>query len=256
MALLENASSYILGIITEDETVKNFPKEFIAEAAKWVKSWFLKPEDPKTNAKLEDPKKSIEVKKDIIEDRLAELKDNAQFQKELAERLNAFATEKTKRKGIVENATIEVQGHVHIGDKGNVSNDNYDEKNIIKGSTIKAGGDFRLGDDVFSGNEHVQIVHNYFGGRNAPNIPPQYVSIKAELETLIKQEKIEETLDRFLAIAEQQQLDIKNELLMLYARFSRVNKADRQRTESNNYTEIERNKINAALTYLVEKLKI
>ena len=68
----------------------------------------------------------------------------------------------------------------HILGRDAVSGDNYDEKNIIKGSTIKAGGDFRLGDDVVSGNQNVQIVHNYFGNnlKTGEKIPPQYICSK------------------------------------------------------------------------------
>ncbi|NJL75282.1 MAG: hypothetical protein HC892_09890 [Saprospiraceae bacterium] len=148
--MLETAAKYILDLLTENEELKKLPKEFTDEAAKWVKSWFLKPEDPKNTAKLEDPNKSMEVKKDIIQDKLDDLKANAQFQKELSERLAAFEQQRARFKNVVHDANIEVKGNVHIGDKGGASDDHYDEKNIVKGGTIKAGGDFRLGDDVDS----------------------------------------------------------------------------------------------------------
>jgi hypothetical protein len=146
--MLATATKYILDLLTDNEELKKFPKEFTDEAVKWVKSWFLIPDDPKTNAKLEDPNKPMEVKKDIIQDKLEDLKDNAQFIKELTERLAAFEQQRTRLKNVVTDADIDVQGSVHIGDKGGASGDHYDEKNIVKGGTIKAGGDFRLGDDV------------------------------------------------------------------------------------------------------------
>jgi hypothetical protein len=158
MAFLETTTKFILDLLTENEELKKFPQEFISESVKWVKSWFLTPEDPKSTAKLADPNKSIEVKKDIIEDKLVELKDNALFMKELAARMAAFEQQKPKRKGIVENSDIDAKGNVHIGDKGTSSGDPYDEKNIVKGSHIKAGGDFRLGDDIVTGNEQVHII--------------------------------------------------------------------------------------------------
>ncbi len=142
------ATKYVLDLLTENEELKKFPKEFVNEAAIWVKSWFLIPEDPKTNAKLEDPDKSIEVKKDIIQDKLDDLKNNAQFQKELSERIAALEQQRTRLKNVVADSDIDVQGNIHIGDKGGASGDDYDEKNVVKGSTIKAGGDFRLGDDI------------------------------------------------------------------------------------------------------------
>lgn len=146
--MLATATKYILDLLTDNEELKKFPKEFTDEAVKWVKSWFLIPDDPRTNAKLEDPNKPMEVKKDIIQDKLEDLKDNARFIKELTERLAAFEQQRTRLKNVVTDADIDVGGSVHFGDKGSASGDHYDEKNIVKGSTIKAGGDFRLGDDV------------------------------------------------------------------------------------------------------------
>jgi hypothetical protein len=148
MAILETATQYILDLLTDNEELKKFPKEFIDASVTWVKSWFLIPEDPKTNAKLEDPNKPMEVKKDIIQDKLEDLKDNAQFQKELTELLAAFEQHRTRLKNVVQDADINVKGSVHIGDKGGASGEHYDEKNVIKGGIINAGGDFRLGDDV------------------------------------------------------------------------------------------------------------
>ena len=39
MPLLTKATEYILSILTEDETVKHFPKEFVAASAQWI--WWL-----------------------------------------------------------------------------------------------------------------------------------------------------------------------------------------------------------------------
>ena len=148
MALLATATKYILDLLTDNEELKKFPKEFVNEAVKWVKSWFLTPEDPRTNPKLEDPNKSIEVKKDLIQDKLEDLKDNVQFQQELLQRLTAFEQQRARLKNAILDADIDVKGNVHIGDKGSASDEPYNEKNIIKGGSIKSGGDFRLGDDV------------------------------------------------------------------------------------------------------------
>ena len=53
----------------------------------------MTPEDPKATAELEDPQKHVEVKKDIIEDKLAELKDNPVFMQELTAQLTAYAAD-------------------------------------------------------------------------------------------------------------------------------------------------------------------
>ena len=147
MPLITKATEYILSILTEDETVKNFPKEFVAASAQWVRSWFLK-DDPKTEPKLQDPDRSPENKKAVIEIKLEDMLENPQFKAALEQQLAAFEQQKTRLKNVVDKADIDVKGNVHIGDKGSSSGDNFDEKNVIKGGTIKADGDFRLGDDV------------------------------------------------------------------------------------------------------------
>ena len=158
--MLEIVTKYVLDLLTENEELKKFPAAFVNESVKWVKSWFLTPEDPKTNAKLEDPNKSMEVKKDIIQDKLADLNENPQFVKELTEKLKGFEQQRARLKNVVADADIDIKGSVHIGDKGTSSGDNYDEKNVIKGGSIKAGGDFWLGDDIVQGNTIINNFHN------------------------------------------------------------------------------------------------
>jgi len=148
MALIEKAAEYILNILTEDETVKNFPKEFVAASAKWIRSWFLK-DDPKTEAKIIDANRSPENKKGVIEAKLEDALENPAFKAALEQQLAAFEHQKSSlKKNVVDKANIDVKGNVHIGDKGTSSGDNYDEKNVLKGGTITIGGDFRMGDDV------------------------------------------------------------------------------------------------------------
>jgi hypothetical protein len=145
MALIETATAYILGIITENEEVKKFPTDFVSASMKWICSWFLE-DDPKAAAKLSDVSKSDDYKKAVIEAKLEDLEGNEVFQKELAEKLQAYSQHKITRKNMVENADIEADGSVWIGDKEGGSENVFDEKNIVKGGSIKAGKDFRLGD--------------------------------------------------------------------------------------------------------------
>ena len=254
--MLEIATKYLFDLLTENEELKKFPKEFVDESVKWVKSWFLKPEDPKTTAKLEDPNKSIEVKKDIIQDKLDDLKDNPQFVKELAERLAAFEKHNTRLKNVVVDADIDIKGSVHIGDKGSTSGDNYDEKNVVKGSTIKAGGDFCLGDDVVSGNQNVHIVHNYFGGgKEKEKTRPQYALAKNHLKTLLSKEKTVEVINGLLDYTEGKDKSINDTVLILSARYTRINTQQNMGIISMSEAGIERNKINAALASLIDELE-
>jgi hypothetical protein len=250
--IIEIAVEYIISILLEDKTVKTFPKEFVDESVKWAKSWLLTSDDSIINAKLEDPNRSIDVKKYIIQGKLEGLNNNPQFAKELTERLASFEQQRERLKNVVTDADIDVKGVVYIGYKGGSLGDNYDEKNIIKGSMIKAGGGFRLGDDVISGIQNVHIVHNYFGDGKGH----QYADVKSELKTLLRKEKTDEVIERLLDHTESNDNDAHNTVLLLSARLNRINSQEHKGIISNGEAGIERNKINAALASLIEDLTI
>jgi len=254
-ALIRTALEYILGIITESEEVKKLPKDFVTASVQWIRPLFLQ-DDPKTAAKLADPRRSTESKKAIIEVKLEDLQENPVFVKELREHVAAFELQKRRLKNVAMNADIVARGDVHIGDKGNSSSDHYDEKNIIKGGTIKAGGDFRLGDDVVSGNENVQIVHNYFGSSKGKGPLPSFpnANLKTELKNLLRKEKTEEVLERLLDLSEGEDEELNTKVLLLSARLYRINGQENKGVISNAEAGIERNKINEALVRLIDEL--
>lgn len=145
MALTEKALDYLVGIVTENEEVRKFPKDFVTASMQWIRTWFLK-DDPVTTSIVENPALPAAVKQPVLEAKLNSLQGNAQFQQELAERLATFEQQRSRIKNVVSDSEIDAQGNVHIGDAGASADDNYDEKNVVKGSTVKAGGDFHLGD--------------------------------------------------------------------------------------------------------------
>lgn len=255
MTLIETATKYVLNLLTENEELKKFPKEFIDASVTWVKSWFLVPDDPKTNAKLEDPNKSIEVKKDIIHDKLEELKDNPQFIQQLTERLTAFEQQKSRLKNVVgEKGEIESDGKVRLGDTGSSTDNNYDQKNILHGK-IKAKGDVRIGDDVVQGNQQVQIVHNYFGGgKGSEKTSPEQPNKKSALKALLAKEKTTDVIEELLDLTEGS--DENNTVSLLSARLTRINSQEHKGVITNSEAGIERNKINAALMNLIDQLSL
>lgn len=255
MALLKTALDYIFGIITENEEVEKLPKDFITASTRWIRSWFLE-DDPKTAAKLAEPTRSAESKKTLIEAKLENLLENADFVKELEERLAAFEQHKSRLKNVITDADIDVKGNFRMGDQGNSSGDNYDQKNVIQGGTIKAGGDFRLGDDVVTGNQNVHVVHNYFsGGQGKGPLPSSpEADVKAELKNLLRKEKTEEVIERLLDHSENEDEELNNKVMLLSARFTRINNQEHKNVISNTEAGIERNKINEALVRVIDEL--
>ena len=143
--LLNKAAEYILALLTEDETIKAFPKEFIAESAKWVKSWFLK-DDVKTEEKLKDPARSAETKKGIIESKLETLVEDPTFKASLEQQLAAFQKEKDRIKNVMVGGSIDAKQDVHVGDTEGGNDVGLTKKNVLENVTVKTDGSFHLGD--------------------------------------------------------------------------------------------------------------
>lgn len=144
--LLPLATKYVTDLVLENEEVKKFPEEFVTAGMLWVRSWFLKSDDPVTKTIVESEAQPVAVKEAVLTAKLNELMKNPQFVEELKGQLAAYAQHSPTAKNIIEGGNIDVTGSVHIGDKVDAGSANYDQKNIVKGgTTIKAGGDFRLG---------------------------------------------------------------------------------------------------------------
>lgn len=254
MATIEKALDYIVAVVTENDEVKKFPKDFVTASMQWVRSWFLI-DDPKMEAKLKDPHRSIESKKTIIESKLEDLSENPTFAQELAERLATLEQHRAHQKNRIVDTNIDVKGHAHIGDKGFSPGDSYNEKNIIKSSTIQAGGDFRVGDDVVIGNQHVQIIHNYSGHQKQKEAASAAgLSLKATLKTLLAKGELEKAIEQLLGYSENEDETLNSMALLLSARNTRINKQEHAGTASHQEANLERNRISAALTALIEEL--
>lgn len=103
-------------------------------------------DDPISEAVLAQPGNEA-LKTTIVETKLPKVLENETAKAELEKLLNTAPEDYRKKvKNLLENTNVDVKGSVVIGDTGESSGDNYDEKNVVRGSTIKAGGDFRLGD--------------------------------------------------------------------------------------------------------------
>ncbi len=126
----------------------NEPAENAADTAttnaalQWIRTWFAAA-DPISSAVLDLPG-SAEAKQIILAQKLPNLLENAQFKAELEDKM--VERRKLSIKNMLEDSQLEVAGNVRIGDQHTRDSDLYEQKNIIKTSTIKVGGDFHLGD--------------------------------------------------------------------------------------------------------------
>jgi hypothetical protein len=108
----------------------------------WIRTWFAAA-DPISSAVLDLPG-SAEAKQIILAQKLPNLLENAQFKVELEDKM--VERRKLSIKNMLEGSQLEVAGNVRIGDQHTHDSDLYEQKNIVKTSTIKVGGDFHLGD--------------------------------------------------------------------------------------------------------------
>jgi hypothetical protein len=146
--LLSKAVEFVVGIVSENEEVKKFPRDFVAASMQWIRSWFLT-DDPVTEKVLTSDKPEA-AKKAVAEAKVEDLLQNPTFKKELEALLLQYEAQRAILKNVVSQSNIEVAGYVHIGDTGGVSGEKHAKKNVVEGSTIKSGGKFRLGDDTHS----------------------------------------------------------------------------------------------------------
>ena len=148
--LLTQAMPYLTDLLLKNEEVQKFPKDFVSASIRWIRSWFLK-DDPVTKTVVESDSPAL-AKEAVLKAKLQELLKNQQFAQELQEQLAEWQQHRSRIKNVVDNAEIEADGNMHIGDKGSANDGQYDEKNVVKGGAkLKAGKDFHLGDEVSGG---------------------------------------------------------------------------------------------------------
>jgi hypothetical protein len=123
--------TYLSDLVLKNEEVQKFPKDLMSASMRWIRSWFLE-DDPVT-------------KEAVLEAKLRELLKNPQFEQELRAQLATYETHRPRLKNVVDNAKIEAQGNVRLGDTGITDSGTYDEKNVVKGGSI-SGNDVHIGD--------------------------------------------------------------------------------------------------------------
>lgn len=113
--MLESATKFILDLVLENETVRQFPKEFVDASAKWMRSWFLTDDDPATTAVLKSPDASAEVKQAAVQKKTEALMENPDFRRELEGYLKMTAgTRVENSENVLIGNTIHAQ-NVYVG---------------------------------------------------------------------------------------------------------------------------------------------
>jgi Caspase domain/Effector-associated domain 11 len=167
-----------------------------------------------------------------------------------------------KMKNAIINSNIKAGGNVHIGDKGNSAKQDVDSKNVIVGSTITSGGDFRLGDDIVQavGNVHIGDIHIHNAPPTTPTLSTSGISpnvnTKSGLKMLLAKEKTAEVIEYMLKLTEGKDDDLNNTLFLLSSRYNRVTNQENKGIISGSDAGIERNRINVALTNIIDDMDI
>jgi hypothetical protein len=241
MALFEKALDYLVGIVTENEEVKKFPKDFVTASMQWIRSWFLTDDDPVSKAILETPGNEA-AKKIVLEQKLPRLLENPDFQQQLEQHLTAYATQLANAKNMIDQSQIEVTGNIHLGDLGTPTEQADTPKNIIRSSTIKAGGDLRIGDDNAISAEK-------------PSASTSHAAIIQTIRTLVAAARTNEALPKILDYLETHAPHLLDDATQLSARWETLKRKERSGIISNTEANLERNQVNNALLELATQLK-
>ncbi len=237
MAHLEAATEFVLGIISQNEGIKNSSNDFVAASMTWIRSSFLT-DDPITSTILENKDLPETVKKPVLEAKLKTLENNPQFNKALDEKLQAFLRYKAHLKNAVDASDTAVKGNALTEDSANVPNNNYFH---LGNDSVQVGDNAHIHNSQYSKN-------TYSSGEKAP---PQYQKVKSELKNLLAKGKTAAVIQSLLDAAEKNEA-VYNTILMLSAKFNRMLEQKKRAFISGDEATIERNKINDALTTVID----
>ena len=150
MELVTIGLGLLVNTCVKNKAVNTAIDDFVTDSVNWVKGWFKKSNDPSLINNLVASPESPEAKEEVAS-AMSEMVKDEDFKTELMrwikenDKPNPSIKNVITKKNVLEDANVEVDGDIKIGDK-NPSEGNHDEKNVIKNSVIKGGGDFTLGD--------------------------------------------------------------------------------------------------------------
>ena len=259
--MLYQATKFVTSLLTENEELRKFPKEFVDASVKWIRTWFLK-DDPVMEAVLVS-KGNYDLKAKVVAARLPLLEKDEQFMKELGRRMADYE----RMKNVILNSKVDVKGNADIGDKGKDGDDGrFGTKNAILGSEVTVSGSMTLGDhhqtqigtvhtgsgDIVQGNK--TITNNNFYGAPGKNPHPDKSKIKALAQEWIAKGDLETAIVEVVDYMDTNNHRAHNEALQLSGRYHALKNRENRGILSDEVISLEQNRIRASLVSLLSEL--
>lgn len=144
MELITLSIGYIVNTLAKNAEVQDAVDDFVSASTKWIRSWFSGSDDEGVIDNLQENPDDTEAKA-TLKDNLQELTKDEDFKQKLSKWVHEYEKPNPSIKNVLDNVELEIEGNINIGDKDG-GGQKFDEKNIVKKSKIKGGGDFNLGD--------------------------------------------------------------------------------------------------------------
>ena len=255
----EAAKIFFVDFLLRKEEVEKLPQEFLNNAINWIRLWLAAEDDVLTQAVIDSPGNEM-LKTALVEQKLPALLQNEAFNRQLQSMLAQYSMQKTRVKNAVDHSAADVQGNIKIGDKNPLPGEVYDQKNTVKGSTLKAGGDMHIGDEILQagGNIHFGDIHYHApvsaaGHTQSSSTPPAPVA--KDLRALIAAARTGDAIAQLVQYAEQHAPELANEVLLISTRWENLKRRERMGVLSYSEVNVERNQVNNALLGLIGELR-
>lgn len=144
MELITLSIGYIVNTLAKNVEVQTSVDDFVSASAKWIRSWFSGSDDENVIDELQENPESVEAK-ETLKDNLQQMTRDEDFKEKLSKWVREYEKPNPSLKNVLDSVELEIQGNINVGDKDG-GGQQFDQKNVIRKSKIKGGGDFNLGD--------------------------------------------------------------------------------------------------------------
>ena len=159
------------------------------------------------------------------------------------------------KKNIVQNITLDAAGDISIGDNQNTTQECFEEKNVVRESEIRAGGNFRLGDDITGKPINTSLHRGQAKNSELMAMSADTILDIETLHVLIAAGETGEAISRLLQYTEMYAVEWRNEMLQLSERWQTLARKKRRRTVDPTQADVEHNQIVSGLLELITLLE-